>query len=285
MTQHYQQSMPFHLLQATAGRRLFSVGRNAGTGPAGPQQTAPPSGAAAQHAQPQPMPQPADHVRGDRQQRAASCGAFQPRRAWPPSAGAQSPKAVAQAAAVAAAAAAYREALGQHPAGAQRRSRVAAPGAAWKARPPQPRGSPPTQAQAQPTAFVDLGSSSDASSSSVQGTAAAASTVKQNTDQARQVPLPETGQAEDGVTSPLSGRFLGAHRRPPAATGSMFRPVPPVPRYLRRAPAAQPAPSSQAAAGGAPAGAASAAQVPEAAQAAAAPSHAPAYTSEQSPST
>ena len=97
-------------------------------------------------------------------------------------------------------------------------------------------------------------------------------------------PQPGTGQADDGVTSPLNGRSLGAHRRPPAATGSMFRPVPPVPRYLRRASAAQPAPNSQAVPEGAPAAAAEAAAVPEADQSAAAPSEAAAYTSEQSPS-
>lgn len=215
------------------------------------------------------------------QQNAASGAAFQPQGAWPQSASAQSPQHVAQ---LAAAAAAYREALCGQPAGTQRRSRVTARTAAWKARPPQPRPNAPPQAQTQPTAFVDLGSSSDASSSSVHGTAAPASTSMQDTEQARQDPQPRARQAEEGVTSPLSGRSLGAHRRPTAATGSMFRPVPPVPRYVRRASAAQPAPSSQAATEGAPAGTATAAMVPEADQSAAAPSQAPAYTSEDSPS-
>ena len=276
-----------YCMQATAGRRFFSARRNAGTGPPGPQPAAAPSGAAAQQAHAQPVRPQATHMRGHGQQHAASGAGFHPQQAWPPSAGAQSPHQRARAAAAAAAAAAYREALRQQPSGAQPRSRVTARATARKSRAPQPQPNLPQQAPAQPTAFVDLDSdsSSDESSSSVQGTAAApGSTSMQDTEQTRRDPQPGTGQADYGVTSPLNGRSLGAHRRPPAATGSMFRPVPPVPRYLRRATAAQSAPNSQAAAEGAPAVTTEAVAVPEADQSAAAPSEAAAYESELSPS-
>jgi len=303
-------------MQAAAGRRLFSACRNAGAAPSAPQPAASSSGARSQPAQTQsahaqPAQQQAHGWRPEIWGPEGPGAPFRPASAWPPSAGAHCPQQQAQAAV--AAARAYEEALRAQPAGAQSRQ-ATGPRHAGRHPPQQPRQhrplhsqpwqnaprpaqaepwqNPPRPAPAQPTAFVDLDSSSDASSSDVHGPVQRPSpkrTISQAAVQPEQDPQPGYVQGEDGVTSPpLSKSLLGAHRRPPAATGSIFPPVPPVPKYLRRASTAQPPLASQAAPDGADAaeGAATGSGIatPDDNHAAAAPSHAPADATEQSPS-
>ena len=304
-------------MQAAAGRRLFSACRNAGAAPSAPQPAAASSGARSQPAQAQaahaqPAQQQAHGWRPEIWGPEGPGAPFRPGSAWPPSAGAHCPPQQAQVSAAAAAARAYEEALRAQPAGAQPRQATGARHAGrhppqqprqnrpmhrqpWQNQPrpaqAQPWQNQPRPAPAQPTAFVDLDSSSDASSSDVHGPVQRPSpqcTTSQAAAQPEQDPQPGSDHGEDVVTSPLSKSLLGAHRRPPAATGSIFRPVPPVPKYLRRASTAQPPSASQAAPEGADAaeGAAtgSGSATPDDDHAAAAPSHASADATEQSPS-